>query len=360
MKRRRRDAAPLKFRRSSTLAVSLDAGQIIVHNFLSGDKFACSAECLGFLSALDRWKTAEAVFRHFPHSDGKGFKKDVTKLLELKAILIKGTPEAALDDVYRRQWQWGVSAGLFHFSVRNTRFITGSNAREFVRKRKAWRKSPPVTQSNSGLRRVIALPATDISTEPFALMQRRRSRRKFDNSFIPQQMLADCLYAGNGIIEFVEDKDFGRLPLAMTPSGGARNPFELYAYVSHVEGLAPGFYHYDAVRHTLGLVRAGRVDVQEMLATQKWPSGAAAIIFLAAHFPRTMWKYQTPIAYRVVAMEAGFIGQNIALAATHFGLSAVPSGAFNDSLLGDYLKIPAVETAVLLSMSIGKPKYQEP
>jgi len=216
-----------------------------------------------------------------------------------------------------------------------------------------------VTQSNAGMRRVIALPPTDVSTEPFALMRKRRSRREFDRSPITQQMLADCLFAGNGIVEFVKNKDFGRLPLAMTPSGGARNPFELYIYASRVEGLAAGFYHYDAVRRTLGVVRPGKVDVSKMLGGQRWPSGAAAIILMAAYFPRTMWKYQMPVAYRVVAMEAGFIGQNIALAATHSGLSAVPSGAINDSLIESYLKIPVVESAVLLTMSIGKPKYQE-
>ncbi len=63
----------------------------------------------------------------------------------------------------------------------------------------------------------------------------------------------------------IEDKDFGKLPLAMTPSGGARNPFELYVYAARVDGLKPGFYHYGALAHDLGLVRAGKVDVPEML-----------------------------------------------------------------------------------------------
>lgn len=60
-------------------------------------------------------------------------------------------------------------------------------------------------------------------------------------------------------------------------------------------------------------------------------------------------------AYRVVLMEAGFIAQNIALTATHHGLSAVPSGAFAESVIESYLGIPPVETAVLLSLNIGKP-----
>lgn len=356
MKRKRRRVAPLQFRRASTLSVSLDADQIVVHNFLSGDRFACSLECLEFLLELEGWKTAAGMFRYFPHSGAHSFERDVTQLLGLKALLIKGTHEAELDETYRRQWVWGNSAGLFHFSIRNTRFITGRGARELIRARKAWCRSPPLTRSNSGMKHVIPLPATNLGTEPFALMRKRRSYREFDRSRISKQMLADCLFAGKGIVEFVKDKDFGRLPLAMTPSGGARNPFELYVYVSRVEGLAAGFYHYDGVQRNLGLVHKGKVDVSKMLGTQRWPAAAAAIVLLAAHFPRTMWKYHMPIAYRVVAMEAGFIGQNIALTAAHHGLSAIPSGALNDTLVESYLGLPAVESSVLLTMSLGRPK----
>ncbi len=355
MRRRQKRAEAIKLRRASTLSVSLDDGRIIVHNFLSGNRFACSPECLGFLSELKEWRAAEDVFDRFPHSKESDFENDITQLLELRALLVKGTQEAELDEVYRRQWLWGSAAGLFHFSTRNTRFVTGYRAREFIRARKAWRKSPSMSKSNRDMRHVVTLPTTDVGAEPFALMRKRRSRRSFDRSPITQQILADCLFAGNGIVGFIKDKDFGRLPLSMTPSGGARNPFELYVYAARVEGLATGFYHYDATKRSLALVRIGKVEVPKMLGTQKWPAGAAAIVLLAAHFPRTMWKYHMPIAYRVVAMEAGFIGQNIALAATHYGLSAVPSGAINDTLIERYLELPRVESSVLLTMSIGRP-----
>jgi SagB-type dehydrogenase family enzyme len=142
----------------------------------------------------------------------------------------------------------------------------------------------------------------------------------------------------------------------MTPSGGARNPYELYVYARNVIDLEPGFYHYDALRHNLGLVRPSTVNVPEMLGTQKWPAKAAAIIFLVAHFPRTMWKYHLPMAYRIVMMEAGFICQNVALAATHHGLSAVPSGAIKESVIEGYLGTPPLESAILFTISIGKVK----
>jgi SagB-type dehydrogenase family enzyme len=346
----------MRFRRAATLAATFEAGEVVVQNFLTHDHFTCSQECLAFLAQLDDWHTARALFRYFPDTDPSGLADQIAALVEVNALTVEGTPEAREDDVYRREWQWGTTAGLFHFGVRDTPFIVGAPARAYMRKRKAWRPSPPLYQSNRRMKTVVGLPRTDTSAEPFALMRRRRSRRRFRQDAVSLKALADCLFAGNGIVEFADDVDYGRLPLSMTPSGGGRNPFELYVYARKVTGLKTGFYHYAALDHDLGLVRAGKVDVAKMLGGQKWPAQAAAIVFLVAHFPRSMWKYHLPMAYRVVMMEAGFIGQNIALAATHHGLTAVPSGAIKESLIEGYLGTPPVESAVVFTLSLGRPK----
>ena len=349
----------MKFRRTSTLTVSFERSTIVVYNFITKQKFSCSPEGLEFISRLDEWRSVKQIFTGFQDRDPTSLSKQILKLIEYGAIIVKGTPAAECDEKYRQAWQWGITAGLYHFSVRDTPFITGAPARALMRKRKALRKSPRLIEANTNRHKVVKLPATDVQKEPFKLMRRRRSRRKFDGTRMPLQTLADCLFSGNGIVEVRTDKLFGRLPLAMTPSGGARNPFELYVYASRVDGLAPGFYHYGARQHDLGLVRSGTIAVQPMLGTQKWPARAAAIIFLVAHFPRTMWKYHTPVAYRVVMMEAGFIGQNIALAATHHGFSAVPSGALKNSLIEEYLGVDPLESGAVLSLSLGKPLNQK-
>ncbi|HEV2110143.1 MAG TPA: SagB/ThcOx family dehydrogenase [Gammaproteobacteria bacterium] len=357
MKRKRRDAT-MKFRRAATLVATFQGDRVALHNFLTHDNFTCSAACLGFLSQLDDWQSAEKLFEHFPDADRSDLAAQIPELVKFNALIVAGTKQAELDERYRRDWQWGASAGFFHFSIRGTRFVTGKPAREFIRKRKAWRPSPRLLQSNEE-GRVVKLPGTDLQQQPFALMHKRRSRRRFDGEPVPLQVLADCLFAGNGIVDFREDDVYGRLPITMTPSGGARNPFELYVYAEKIGGLKPGFYHYGALKRDLGLVRAGKVPVAAMLGTQKWPAKAAAIVFLVAHFPRSMWKYHMPIAYRVVMMEAGFIGQNIALAATHHGLSAVPSGALDEDLIEGYLGTPAVESSLVLSLVLGRPYSQD-
>lgn len=348
----------MQFRRAATLTMTFEDGQLAVHNFLTKDRFTCSPECLAFLSSLNEWQPAERLFDYFPDTDKGSLAEQLTQLVEFNALVVEDTPQAALDEKYRQEWQWGAAAGFYHFNARNTPFRT-EGVREWMRERKAWRPSPALHQSNGGLEKVIPLPATDLRREPFGLMSRRRSRREFEPEAVSLQALADCLFAGNGIVKFHDDEDFGHLPIAMTPSGGARNPFELYVYVRNVAGLEPGFYHYAALERDLGLVHAGEVDVPEMLGGQQWPASAAAIVFLVAHFPRSMWKYHLALAYRVVLLEAGFIGQNIALAATHHGLTAVPSGAFKESLIESYLGTPPVEAGVVLSLSIGKPQPGE-
>lgn len=360
MKHKRKEAAAVKFRRAATLVATFQNNRIAVHNFLTHDSFTCSSTCLELLSLLDDWHKPEELFVCMPDIDRSSLAAEIPELIKLNALVLSGTPQAALDKKYRHEWQWGTSAGFFHFSIRNTRFITGAPARALMRNRKKLRRSPPLHQPNKRGPYVTKLPHTDLRQEPFSLMRARRSQRQFKDISVSMQSLADCLFSGNGIVEFSKDKDYGRLPLTMTPSGGARNPFELYVYARNVTDLEPGFYHYGALRHDLGLVRAGVVNVPAMMGTQKWPAKAAAIIFLVANFPRTMWKYHMPIAYRVVMMEAGFIGQNIALTATHYGLSAIPSGALSTSLVEGYLGTPAVESGVVLSLSIGIPKVHRP
>lgn len=348
----------MKFRRAASLVATFERHRVVLQNFLTRERFACSGECLEFLAKLDDWCPAAKLFDLLPDVDRASIAAQIPELVGAGVLVVFGTPQAQRDEHYRREWLWGTNAGFFHFSIRDTRFIVGSDARAFMRKRKTWRKSPALIQPNKAIGGAERLPRTDLIAEPFAVMSKRRSRRDFVRSSITRQVLADCLFAGNGVVGFADYKDFGRLPLAMTPSGGARNPFELYIYAAKVEGLEIGFYHYDAVQRSLARVKAGKADVKKMLGGQRWPTKAAAIVFMVAHFPRSMWKYHMPMAYRVVAMEAGFIGQNIALAATHHGLSAVPSGALNDSLIEGHLGIPAVESAVLLTMSIGRPKAQ--
>jgi SagB-type dehydrogenase family enzyme len=142
----------------------------------------------------------------------------------------------------------------------------------------------------------------------------------------------------------------------MTPSGGARNPYESYVFARNVDGIEPGFYHYSATEKSLGLV-SDKVPnrTSDFLAQQDWADDMPAVIFLVAILERTMWKYSDPNAYRVVLIEAGHIGQNIMLAATAHGLSACPTAALDHDLISSYLGLEKLTHAPIYALTLSAP-----
>ena len=182
----------------------------------------------------------------------------------------------------------------------------------------------------------------------------RRTCRDAAKRAITLAQLADCLFAGLGLVGEVETET-GRLPLKTTPSGGARNPFEAYVLARNVDGLEPGIYHYSAKQHSLHHLGAGPLEVSALLGDQDWVEAMPCIIFLVAFLERTMWKYSDSNAYRVVLIEAGHIGQNIMLAATLAGLSACPTAALAHSKIKSLLGLTRLTQAPLYALTLSYP-----
>jgi len=69
-----------------------------------------------------------------------------------------------------------------------------------------------------------------------------------------------------------------------------------------------------------------------------------------------MWKYSDPNAYRVVLIEAGHIGQNIMLAATHHGLTACPTAALAHKAIAELCQLddPVLDAPVYV-LGLGVP-----
>ncbi|MDE7218597.1 MAG: nitroreductase family protein, partial [Oscillospiraceae bacterium] len=90
---------------------------------------------------------------------------------------------------------------------------------------------PPLALRRGG--EVVALPEQDVT--PFgSLLENRCSRRSYDGSPLTMEELSFLLWAAQGVKQAGEHRT-----LSTAPSGGARHPLELYAFVNHVEGLKP-------------------------------------------------------------------------------------------------------------------------
>jgi SagB-type dehydrogenase family enzyme len=127
------------------------------------------------------------------------------------------------------------------------------------------------------------------------------------------------------------------------PSGGSAYELELYLAVANCDGLARGFYHYDADRHALVPVGASAPQLDAQLAAAEFAMDAPAVpqilITIAARFGRISWKYSS-IAYALVLKDAGVLIQTLYLMATDMGLGGCAIGSINIDL---FAKMTGIE-----------------
>ena len=116
------------------------------------------------------------------------------------------------------------------------------------------------------------------------------------------------------------------------PSGGAAYELELYLAIASCEGLARGFYHYDAERHALTSIHVPPELLEAQLTEAEFAIGASGLpqilIVIAARFGRVSWKYSS-VAYSLILKDVGVLTQTLYLAATDMGLGGCAIGTNN-------------------------------
>lgn len=113
------------------------------------------------------------------------------------------------------------------------------------------------------------------------------------------------------------------------PSGGASYPLELYLTVSNCDGLASGFYHYDADAHALVRIDTRKDERDAFAAGASFAIGASTapqiLITITARFGRVTWKYSS-IAYALILKDVGVLMQTLYIMATDLGLAGCAIG----------------------------------
>jgi SagB-type dehydrogenase family enzyme len=119
------------------------------------------------------------------------------------------------------------------------------------------------------------------------------------------------------------------------PSGGSAYELELYLAVANCEGLARGFYHYDAGGHALVPIGVRPPELDTLLAAAEFamdaPTTPQILITIAARFGRVSWKY-SGIAYSLILKDVGVLLQTLYLMATDMGLGGCAIGTSNIDL----------------------------
>ena len=150
----------------------------------------------------------------------------------------------------------------------------------------------------------------------------RKTHRQFSKQQLPLETVSQLLSLVWGVNGYLYTRRFGRLLHKTSPSGGARHPGEVYLMALRVKGLRAGLYHYQPATHQLEMININTSREKAWLycARQHFVRNAAALFLMTAVFPRTMWKYQHPRAYRVVLLDAGHLCQTFCL--TRLGLGS--------------------------------------
>ncbi|MCL2171886.1 MAG: SagB/ThcOx family dehydrogenase, partial [Defluviitaleaceae bacterium] len=191
----------------------------------------------------------------------------------------------------------------------------------------------------------------------------RRSLRAYDpDAAMTQAQLAFMLWSAQGIQEFRGPT--GASSLRPAPSGGARHPFELYAAVRNVDGLAQGIYRYVPTANVgskaVAIEHVGDFDnypeqLSAMVVGQKWAADAPVVLFLSCVAYRAEWRYRE-LAHRVVLIDLGHVGQNIMLSAVALGLGSCCMAAYNQAICDEILGLDGTDEYTVYVVSVGAAK----
>jgi SagB-type dehydrogenase family enzyme len=204
----------------------------------------------------------------------------------------------------------------------------------------------------------VPLPDPSLPSTPFGeVVEARRSERAFGDAPLTLPHLASLLHAGYGT---THDLDVGvpgvGPPLRTVPSGGGLFPLEVYILPWRVQGLPLALYHFDPLRRVLERLRVGDLegDVRAATVYDDLALGCGSLFLVAGVFWRTRFKYGLR-GYRFALLECGHVAQNILLAATAFGLAAVPIGGFYDRRLDQLVGLDGVNESTLYAVAVGTP-----
>jgi SagB-type dehydrogenase family enzyme len=347
-----------KLKRSDTLVFYFQAGKLRCKNYLTGEEYETELALITILGALSRWRVRSEIERLFSRYSITSVRRTLRRLLCGKLLVVKGSEQDRQERALRAWNDWGIEAPAFHFTTKGTYRYEPHPAdeRQFIRN--LTRHSPPPKPFKSypgSPRTPLVDPLPYIRSEFPRVILSRRTHRQFGRGPIPLDQLSLLLRLTWSVTGYLDWPYLGKVPLKTSPSGGARQPLEVYVCVSHVSGLSRGIYHYRSDRHYLETVR-GNIrsnDLADLCAGQHWVRDCGALFIMTAVLPRVMWRYRFSRAYRVLLMEAGHFCQTFCLVATWLGLAPFCTAALRDEKIEEKLRLDGVTETVLYAAGVG-------
>jgi SagB-type dehydrogenase family enzyme len=351
----RRDSRKETYRRLPFLVSYWLGPTLVFENYTTHQRTAGAPFVSEVLDFCGEGRTFRELMAKFPEQGQGPLRAGVQQLLKYSLLERCGAESKAQDRKWEDWESWNPAAGYFHFSTKDPKFAL-SEAGDVSSLREIAKLRPlPIRAKKYHATASVRLPRVEAVSEFARVLKERRTWREFSREPVEQQKLAQLLWWSFGVQGWARIPGVGRLALKTSPSGGAMHPLEAYVLIRNVKGLSPGIFHYDAAGHRLELLRKGisKVDIERMLAGQRWSREAAFVVFLTAVFARTQWKYEHPRAYRVVLAEAGHLCQTFCLTATWLGLAPFCTMALADTKIERALGIDGISESVLYAAGAG-------
>jgi SagB-type dehydrogenase family enzyme len=180
----------------------------------------------------------------------------------------------------------------------------------------------------------------------------RKSRRIFRSESLSLEELSFLLWATQGVRKVVSPTVVYRT----VPSAGCRHALETSLAVFRVAGLPGGLYRYLPLDHALVEV-SGRDDLEEAViraALGQRFVAAGAVTFLWTTIPERMeWRY-AEAAYKVIALDAGHVCQNLYLACQAVGAGTCAVAAYDQEAADALLEVDGEEEFTIYMAPVGK------
>ena len=218
-------------------------------------------------------------------------------------------------------------------------------------------EAPPAVQKPvAGGNTVIPLPARDSWVLPpcdlLTAIGMRESHRRFLPDPLSLQELSMLLWATQGVRSVVHEAAI----LRTVPSAGCRHPFETYFAAFRVAGLAPALYRYLPLEHALLLEKEPEKLAASLVAAthgQHFVAQAAGCFIWTAVPARTEWRY-AEASYKVIALDAGHVCQNLYLACEAIGAGTCAIAAYRQELMDGILGVDGNEEFTVYLAPVGK------
>ncbi len=180
----------------------------------------------------------------------------------------------------------------------------------------------------------------------------RKSRRDYNKTPLSLDELSFLLWAVQGI----KGEPFKQHAFRTVPSAGCRHALETYLAVFHVDGLEQGIYRYLPLSHQL-ILEFSVENLQEKIIKATFGqsfSCRSAVVFIWTAIPYRMeWRYGTA-SYKVIAIDAGHVCQNLYLACEAIGAGTCAIAAYDQEFSDTLIKVDGVEEFVVYMAPVGK------